>query len=96
MCLSGAAGAAVGEALIRPAQRSRAAAFQLAALRSGKLILACVILLIGCGLIEGYVSPDPWVPLWLRVTIGVLYWLVMVALLAGWLFPPRRLAVSAA
>jgi len=89
MCLSGAAGAAVGEALIRPQQASRTAAFQFAALRSGKLILACVVLLIGCGLIEGYVSPNPSVPLWLRVTIGVLYWLVMVALLAGWLFPGR-------
>ena len=89
MCLSGAAGAAVGEALIRPAQASRRAAFQLAALRSGKLILACVILLIGSGLIEGYISPNPSVPLWLRVTIGVVYWFVMVVLLAGWLFRPR-------
>jgi uncharacterized membrane protein SpoIIM required for sporulation/uncharacterized RDD family membrane protein YckC len=86
MCLSGAAGAAVGEALIRPDTAHRTEAFRRAALRSGKLLLACALLLIGTGLIEGYVSPNPRVPLAARVMIGVGYWLLMVALLRGWLF----------
>jgi uncharacterized membrane protein SpoIIM required for sporulation len=98
MCLSGAAGAAVGEALIRPGAATRAESFRVAALRSGKLILACVVLLIGSGLIEGYVSPDPDIPLWPRIAIGVAYWLVMVALLRGWFFGrfPRPAASSSA
>ena len=91
MCLSGAAGAAVGEALIRPTHGTRAESFRAAAGESGKLLFACLLLLIGSGFIEGYVSPDPEVPLWARVAIGAGYWLLMIALLRGWLF---RLAES--
>jgi uncharacterized membrane protein SpoIIM required for sporulation len=90
MCLSGAAGAAVGEALVRPGAATRVESFQVAALRSGKLILACVVLLIGSGLIEGYISPDPAFPLWARILIGVAYWILMLALLNGWLFGRSR------
>ncbi|TLY72832.1 MAG: stage II sporulation protein M [Gammaproteobacteria bacterium] len=92
MCLSGAAGAAVGEALIRPTRASRMESFRIAAMRSGQLLLAFVLLLVGSGIIEGYVSPSPDFPLWTRLVIGVGYWLFMVALLRGWLF--RRHAGS--
>ena len=88
MCLSGAAGAAVGEALIRPSHGDRLKSFQYAALRSGKLLVACAVLLVGSGLIEGYVSPRPAVPMWARLTIGIGYWLLMIALLQGWIFRP--------
>ncbi|MEO8631044.1 MAG: stage II sporulation protein M, partial [Betaproteobacteria bacterium] len=90
MVLSGAAGAAVGEALIRPAAASRGQSFQIAALRSGKVIIACVVLLIGCGFIEGYISPDPEFSLTTRVIVGVGYWLFMIALLRGWMFGRSR------
>ncbi|HKZ72958.1 MAG TPA: stage II sporulation protein M, partial [Steroidobacteraceae bacterium] len=79
LVLSGAAGAAVGEALVRPQLASRGASFRVAALRSGKLLFAGVLLLIGCGFIEGYVSADPDVPLSARVAVGAAYWLVMLA-----------------
>jgi len=91
MCLSGAAGAAVGEALIRPRAATRAESFQHAALQSGKLILACVLLLVGSGLIEGYISPNPKFPLPTRIAIGVSYWIFMIALLNGWLFKLLKL-----
>jgi len=97
MCLSGAAGAAVGEALIRPGHATRAESFQHAALQSGKLILLCVLLLIGSGVIEGYISPNPAFSLRTRIAIGVSYWGFMIALLTGWLFkldlsrPAKRL-----
>lgn len=81
MCLSGAAGAAVGEALIRPAHGDRLKSFQIAALRSGKLLVACALLLVGSGIIEGYLSPRADVPLWMRVAVGAGYWLLMVMLL---------------
>lgn len=90
MCLSGAAGAAIGEALIRPDSPRRSESFQRAAVRSSKLLIACVVLLIGCGFIEGYISPNPDFPLWTRVVVGAGYWLFMIALLRGWLFGRSR------
>jgi uncharacterized membrane protein SpoIIM required for sporulation len=92
MCLSGAAGAAVGEALARPGAAGRIESFHLAALRTGKLLIACVLLLVGAGLIEGYVSPNPRFPLGARIAIGVGYWLLMVLMLSGWLFGRPRSA----
>ena len=86
MCLSGAAGAAVGEALIRPTGGNRMESFQVAALRSGKFLVACAVLLVGTGIIEGYVSPRALFPLWSRLAIGIGYWIFMIALLKGWLF----------
>ena len=44
---------------------------------------------VGAGIIEGYVSPDPHVTLGARLTIGIAYWLFMVALLSGHLWPRR-------
>ncbi|HYM28984.1 MAG TPA: stage II sporulation protein M [Steroidobacteraceae bacterium] len=90
MCLSGAAGAAVGEALVRPGEGGRIASFRDAALHSGPLLLACALLLVGAGLIEGFVSPNPGFPLWSRITIGLCYWLVMAGLLSGRLFGGGR------
>jgi len=43
-----------------------------------------VLLLIGCGFIEGYISPDPDFPFWAHAVIGVSYWLFMISLLRGY------------
>ena len=51
---------------------------------------AVTVLLIICGFIEGYVSPDPEVPRWARVTIGVGYWLFMISFLRGYVFGRSR------
>ena len=90
ICLAGAAGAAVGEALIRPGAATRAEAFAAAARRSGPVLGAVVVLLLGCGFVEGYVSPDPDMPLAARIIIGGGYFLLMIALLQGWLFGRSR------
>jgi len=95
MCLSGAAGAAVGEALIRPQAPTRAQSFQMAARSAGKVLVPCVFLLVGCGVIEGYLSPDPDFPLWGRVAVGVGYWVFMLVLLAGGGYGRRRHLMSA-
>jgi uncharacterized membrane protein SpoIIM required for sporulation len=94
MCLSGAAGAAVGEALIRPSLGSRMESFRVAALRSGKLLIACAVLLVGSGIIEGYISPRAHFPLWARLALGMGYWFFMIALLQGWLFPRKTRAAA--
>jgi hypothetical protein len=65
--------------------------FRAAAMRSGVVLLACALLLVGAGLIEGFVSPNPRFALGARVAIGVGYWLLMVLLLSGRLFGPRAL-----
>jgi hypothetical protein len=53
------------------------------------------VFLVGAGLIEGYVSSNPHVPLGARAAIGVGYWLVMLAVLSGRLFARRRTPAKA-
>lgn len=90
MVLSGAAGAAVGEALVRPTTARRAQSFQEAALRTSKVLAACIVLLIGCGFIEGYISPNPEYSMAVRLAVGIGYFLFMVAMLRGYVFGRSR------
>ena len=92
MCLSGAAGRRGRRGADPPGRRRPHRIVPRRGAALGKLLLACALLLVGAGLIEGFVSPDPSFPLWSRVTIGVGYWLVMVGLLSGWLFGRGRAA----
>jgi uncharacterized membrane protein SpoIIM required for sporulation len=89
ICIAGAAGIALGESLIRPTLPTRRDSFQYAAGRIGRVLLACAILLIGCGLIEGFISPNPGVPFISRAVIGVCWWFLMLAFLSGRLFRAR-------
>ena len=90
ICIAGAAGSYLGEALIRPGERTRSEAFRAAAAEGIRVMLAVTLLLLICGFIEGYVSPDPEVPRWARITIGVGYWLFMISLLRGYVFGRSR------
>jgi uncharacterized membrane protein SpoIIM required for sporulation/uncharacterized RDD family membrane protein YckC len=92
ICIAGAAGAFVGEALIRPGELTRSEAFRIAAGEGVRVLLAVVLLLVLCGFIEGFVSPDPEVPRWARVTIGVGYFLFMLSFLRGTVFGRSRAA----
>jgi uncharacterized membrane protein SpoIIM required for sporulation len=89
ICLAGAAGVMLGESLIRPTHGTRRESFQHAATKTGKLMLLCALLLVGCGFIEGYLSPDPTFPMLNRLVVGFGYWLVMLAALTGRLFGRR-------
>jgi uncharacterized membrane protein SpoIIM required for sporulation len=82
ICIAGAAGVALGESIIRPTV-SRRDSFEACAHRVGPLLLLCAALLVGCGFIEGFVSPDPSFPMASRIIIGVGYWLVMLGLMSG-------------
>jgi uncharacterized membrane protein SpoIIM required for sporulation len=90
ICIAGASGIALGDSIIRPAAASRRESFQACAHRIAPLLLLCAALLVGCGIIEGFVSPDPQFPMASRVTIGVAYWLIMWSLLTGRLFRTRN------
>jgi uncharacterized membrane protein SpoIIM required for sporulation len=89
LCLSGAAGAAVGGSIARPGNATRREAFAATAHSTLPLMTAVVLLLLGCGVIEGYVSPNPRIPLAARIAIGAGYFVFMIALLRGWLFSWR-------
>src|SRR5258708_3963149 len=86
ICVAGAAGVALGESIIRPSVESRRDSFQACAHRIAPVLLLCALLLVGCGFIEGFVSPDPSFPLASRVTIGIAYWSIMWILMSGRLF----------
>ncbi len=81
VCLAGAAGIHLGEALARPGMRTRSEAFRCAVTQAAKLLPVCVLFLVGCGFIEGYVSPDERYSLVERGVVGlsyaVLFWLVL-------------------
>lgn len=89
ICLAGAAGVMLGESLIRPTHGTRRESFQHATARTSRLLLLCALLLIGCGFIEGYLSPDPDFPMMNRVIVGFGYFVVMIAALTGRLFGRR-------
>ncbi len=92
ICIAGAIGAALGDSLIRPTHGTRRESFQRCMQRMGPLLLLCALLMIGAGLIEGFISPNPGYPMLSRVTIGLCYWLLMVMALTGRLFGGRRQA----
>jgi uncharacterized membrane protein SpoIIM required for sporulation len=89
ICLAGAAGMMLGESLIRPAHATRRESFRVAANKTSKLLLLCALLLIVCGFIEGYISPDPGFPMLNRVIIGFGFGIVMLGALSGRLFGRR-------
>jgi len=83
ICLAGAAGTLLGEALFRPGLQSRKAAFRHAAKQGTSLMFAFIPLLLVCGLIEGYISPNADYSLALRTAVGVGWALLSWALLTG-------------
>jgi uncharacterized membrane protein SpoIIM required for sporulation len=88
ICLAGAAGTAIGESLIRPDRGTRRDAFQACTHRVAPILLVGSMLLVGCGFIEGFISPDPRYSLPFRVIVGAAYWIFMLLLLSGRLFRP--------
>jgi uncharacterized membrane protein SpoIIM required for sporulation len=86
ICIAGAAGVSLGESIIRPTAGTRRDSFEACAHRLAPLLLLCAVLLVGCGFIEGFISPNPIFPMISRITIGIGYWLMMWALMSGRLF----------
>lgn len=76
ICLAGAAGIYLGEALMRPGNRTRVEAFRTAVRRAGALLLVAIPFLVGAGFIEGYVSPNAAFSLSTRLVVGLLFGLV--------------------
>lgn len=90
ICIAGAAGIQLGNALVHPGLKTRSAAFRDAVKQAGTLLPVVIVFLIGAGLIEGYISPDDSYSLTLRVTVGVAYGLLLWAVLSGRIWPRAR------
>jgi uncharacterized membrane protein SpoIIM required for sporulation len=90
ICLGGAAGVALGESLIRPQLASRRDSLQQCTAKIARLFAALIPLLIICGLIEGFVSPDGAIGWPVRLVFGLANLALMYAVLSGWFF--RRAA----
>ncbi len=82
VCIAGAMGLKLGEALLRPGSRTRQQAFRKATGDAGKVLVVALPFLVLAGLIEGYISPDPQFELPLRIAIGMssgtIFWLLLV------------------
>jgi uncharacterized membrane protein SpoIIM required for sporulation len=86
ICLGGAAGVALGESLIRPTLPSRRDSLQQCTAKVARLFAALIPLLIICGLIEGFVSPDKAIGWPVRLFLGLANLALMLAVLSGRLF----------
>jgi uncharacterized membrane protein SpoIIM required for sporulation len=82
ICIAGAMGLKLGEALLRPGTQTRSQAFRRATRDAGKVLLVAVPFLVVAGLIEGYISPDPRFGLSFRIAVGLssglFFWLLLL------------------
>ena len=83
ICLAGAAGIQLGNALVRPGLKTRITAFREAVSDAATLLPVVVLFLVGAGLIEGFVSPDERYSLAARSVIGVAYGVLLWTVLSG-------------
>ena len=83
ICLAGAVGASLGEALARPGSLSRKVAFQQASVRGLRLMVVALAFLIGAGFVEGFISPMPDLGLAGRLAVGLGYWALFILVMTG-------------
>lgn len=67
---AGGAGLFMGDAILRPGLRRRVDALSDRARDAALLVLGCAPLLVGAGLIEGFVSPSA-LPTWIKAVVGL-------------------------
>jgi uncharacterized membrane protein SpoIIM required for sporulation len=83
ICVAGAVGVSLGEALARPGHLTRLASFQQAVIRGLRLMVVALVFLVGAGMIEGFVSPNPNIGLAGRLVVGLGYWVLFVLVMSG-------------
>ena len=68
--MAGAAGMAIGFAILAPGRRSRGEAVAEAGRRVFPLLAATIPILAVAAFVEGFISPEPWIPAWIKFTLG--------------------------
>ena len=81
ICIAGGAGLLLGAAFIIPGDRTRRRALVENGKRSITLVAGATFLLVGAGIIEGFISPIPWWPLELKLTVCAVTALLLYAYL---------------
>lgn len=81
ICLAGAAGLLIGAAIFVPGDRTRRRALVENGRRAASLVAGATFLLLFAGLIEGFISPIPWWPLELKLTVSAVTALALYAYL---------------
>jgi len=94
ICLAAGCGLFVGHALVHPGAKTRAAAFQSAISTCTPVLLFGCAGLVICGIIEGYISPNPAVGLTVRWGIGLSWLAIFLVFLTG--MPFRKLQADEA
>lgn len=90
ICLAGAAGLCLGEALMRPGERRRIDAFRDAVSRAGSLLVVAVPFLVGAGIIEGYISPNDNFSFDVKLMTGLAYGAVFWFVISGGFWRSRQ------
>jgi uncharacterized membrane protein SpoIIM required for sporulation len=80
--LAGAAGLAIGHAVLAPGRRTRAAALRLAARRVVPVLYGVFALLLVAAVVEAFWSSARWVPHHVKYGVGAACWLVVLYWLA--------------
>lgn len=83
ICLAGAAGLALGGALLRPGRRTRAEAFRIVASDVVPLVAGLVPVLVVAAVVEGFVTPARFLGPWAKIALGVLLGSALAAYLAA-------------
>jgi uncharacterized membrane protein SpoIIM required for sporulation len=87
--IAGGAGLRLGWAAIAPGDRTRADALLAEGRRAVVIVMGLVLVFLVAGLIEGYVTGQPW-PTWVRVGIGATVW----AAFSAWIVVAGRAAAA--
>ncbi len=78
IAIAGGAGLMIGHALAAPGELPRQEALRLRGRRAAELLVGCAPFLFGIGFIEGFISPGPLFPVWVKAGVGLttfgLFW----------------------
>ncbi|WP_322742713.1 stage II sporulation protein M [Synechocystis salina] len=77
--LAGAAGLLIAKGLLWPGPHRRGYALKQQAIAAAQLVFGIVPLLIIAGIIEGFISPAPWIPDGLKYLLGTAFFLLLLS-----------------
>jgi uncharacterized membrane protein SpoIIM required for sporulation len=87
--MAGAAGLALGHALLAPGRRSRVQALRDAASGASRLLYLVFAMLVIAAALEAFWSSSRWVAPWVKLGVGGACWILVLGYL-GWQGRPRR------
>lgn len=77
--LAGAAGLLIAKGIVWPGPYRRSYAIKQQAIAAAQLVFGIVPLLIIAGIIEGFISPAPWIPDGLKYLLGTAFFLLLLS-----------------